>query len=301
MVTSTSSSYSNFANLRLQEIQAKIQNLESKMGIEKSAQLEIVEFKKSPCAHHTGQRDTIDLPSWFLLKYEDIPQRFRITCNDDPRLVDVNFLNDLAGWINRQFQEAGITYLVRRVDYGVLQSTIKLMRDRDLFEKSKEFTLAHELAHLNHFQGREKSFNLHNTQLVVSGAGFMGGLLLFVLAVSIFPYVSIAVTLVFGGIAATVSIAAIVNMLNQSTPPHNPAAVEEEKLADMDAAEALQDAEGGIYFFENYRSHNLECRASNRSTSQIDDLGNNLRDTDHPPLTDRIAYLRQWQATRQRV
>jgi hypothetical protein len=301
MVTSTSSNYSNFANLRLQEIQGKIQNLESKMGIEKSTKLEIIEFKKSPCAHHTRQGDTIKLPSWFLLKYEDIPHRFRITNNDDPRLVDINFLNDFAGWINRQFQEAGITSLVRRVDYGVLQSTIKLMRDRDLFEKSKEFTLAHEMAHLNHFQGREKSFNLQNTHLVVSGAGFIGGLLLMVLAASIFPYVTIAVTLVVGGIAATVSIAAIVNMLNQSTPVLNPAAVEEEKLADMDAVEALQEAQGGVYFFETYRSHNLAIRASRQAISQIDELGNNLRDTAHPPLTERIAYLRQWEATRQRA
>jgi len=298
--TRNGSNFSHTAQMRLNEIKSKIKNLESKMGVQKSVNLSIGKFGEMACAK-LGE-NTIQLPPWFLFNYEDIPERFRVSNVDDHRLRDPDFLNDLAGWMNEKFQQAGISSVVRRADFGILQATISLVRDRNLYEKSKDFTIAHELAHLNHTQVDESNFYLHRVQETISAGGLISGIFLLVLAVSILPYVPIAVTLVVAGVGVSVSIATLISWLNRSLPSVQKSHVEEEKLADLDAVEALQDAQGGIYYFDSLRIHNLAVRSSNSSAiSQVDLQGNNLKDKGHPLLTERIAYLRQWQATHQRA
>lgn len=268
------------------------------MGIHKRVEVSLCPFAESP--HAQLKENVIQLPSWFLLRYDDIPQRFRIDDIDDPRIRDQDFLNDLARWINGKFREAGICHVVRFADYGIFQTVILLLRDRDLFEKSKDFILAHELAHLNHSQVEEGKFYSENMQRSVSAGGLIGGILLLILALSLIPYVPIAVSLVAGGIG--VALCSLPLLRGRSEPARSVCSVAEEKLADMDAVEALQDARGGIYRFETFRLHYLGVRESNPSArNRVDALGNNLEDRDHPPLTERIAYLRQWQASHQRA
>jgi hypothetical protein len=283
------------ADARLDEIKSKIRILESKMGMAKSVGLILGQFNETPCAQL--KNNAISLPTWFLFKYEDIPLRFRMTDLNDPRLGDQNFLNELADWMNAKFYEAGVMSVIRPADYGILQAVIKFMRDRDLYEKSKDFTVSHELAHLNHAQVEQQTLYLHNVPEAISVAGILGGILLLFLTVSIIPFVHLAVTLTVGGIAATISTLGILAWLNKNKLLTSLSSKEEEKIADMDAAKALQNAEGGIYLFETYCQQNLAVRRNNPTLRTfIDENGNNLRDKNHPPLTERIAYLRQWQS-----
>lgn len=190
--------------------------------------------------------------------------------------------------MNERFSEAGLAPICREVDPLALQTVIKLMRDQNLYEKSKDFTLCHELSHASRHQARTMSDSIKDA---IPCVGVIGGILLLFLAVSIIPFVQITVTLVVGGIAVTIAILA--TLIGNKIVTQ--AAIEEEKLADMDASKALQDATGGIYLFETYRHQNLAAQRSN-PTLNIDANGNNLRDKNHPPLTERIAYLKAWQS-----
>lgn len=270
------------------------------MGVQNRVEVKLCPFAESP--HALLGQNVIGLPSWFLFRYDDIPERFRLASVDDPRVTNRDFLNDLAGWINGKLQEAGISHLVRPADYGILQSTIMTMRDPELFEKSKDFILGHELAHLNHTQVEQNKFYSDKVQEAVSGGGLIGGILLIVLSVSLLPYIPIVVSLVAGGIGLALSIGSCVNALKNPVSPSAVTAVAEEKHADLDSAEALQDARGGIYRFDTLRVHYLGIRQTNPSMrNRIDENGNNVEDTKHPPLTERIAYLRRWQALHQRA
>jgi hypothetical protein len=280
---------------RFEEIKSRIRHLEGKMGVGKSVQLALNAFHKSPCAY-LGQ-NTIKLPTWFLFKYEDIPAGFRVASLDDPRLLESHFLNELAAWMNEKFREAGLSSVIRPADHGTLQRVIGLMRDCDLYEKSRDFTLGHELAHLNHTQVKERILQALYLQESVSAAGIVGGIFLLCVALSIIPFVHLTVTLIVAGVAISVSIAAIVFWLNKATPPASISSVEEEREADMDALNTLQEARGGIHYFETLRQQNLAVRQSNPDQRRvIDENGNNLRDKKHPTLTERIAYIRHWQS-----
>lgn len=283
------------SNTRIEEFRSRVLFIENKMGLEKSSQLKIGKFHKSACAYLS--KNLVRVPSWFLLKCEDIPAQFRITSMEDPRLCDENFLNSMAYWINEKFDKEGITSIITPASYGALQRVIKLMRSPELYEKSKDFTIAHELAHLNHNQLKLKTFSLHKIQKVISVFGFTGGILLFALSLLIIPVVSAAVTLAMGGIAATVSIGSVALKLNTEKPLLNDS-IMEEKRADLDAVKTLKDAEGAIYLFETYLQQNRAIRQSHSfiKNYHIDKNGNNLGDKKHPLLTERVAYLRDWRS-----
>jgi len=282
------------ADFRFEEIQSKIRNLEEKMKMPKSVQLELAAFNESPSANLTY--NAVKIPTWFLFKYEDIPLRFRITDLDDPRLTDQNYLSCLAEWMNEKFREAGISSVIHTADYVKLQTVIKFMRDQNLYEKSKDFTLGHELSHLNHAQLGQ--WSLSHMKESISLAGIIGGILLLFLALSIIPFVHLAVTLTVGGTAVTMAILGMLAYLK--TMISSQSVIEEEKSADIKSAEVLQDAVGGIYLFETYRHQNLTIRHRD-PTRHIDENGNNLRDKNHPPLTERIAYLKAWQSQNTRA
>jgi len=241
------------ARARLDEIESKICTLKRKIGVDKIIKLALGQFSESPCAQL--KNNTIKLPTWFLFRYDDLPQRFRIANLDDPRLEDLNFLEELAQWMNIKFREAGLLSVISPADYGILQRVIKLMRDRDLYEKSKDFTLGHELAHLNYAQVKQQILYSHNIQECVSTTGIIGGILLLFITVSMIPFVHLTITLTVGGIAVTVSILAILARLNK-TPPAFPSAKEEEKKPDINVLKALKKEIGGFYFFKTYSKKN---------------------------------------------
>ncbi len=280
---------------RFGEIKAKLRDFENRMGVSNSVDLSIIDFKQSPCAKL--QKNRIQLPPWFLFKYDDIPLHLRVTDVNDPRLTDQNFLNEFAAWMNGKITEFGLTSLCRPDDFGRLQATIKMFRNPELFEKSKDFTLGHELAHLAHSQEGQNAKLMQAIHDTASIGGMMAGVFLLFLAVSVLPIVHVTLTVGIAAVAVAITIGGLAVWLNKPELPSSPSAIEEEKLADMDAAKMLGDAEGGIYYFENDLIHNLAIRRGAASRERnIDAHGNNLKDKDHPKLSDRVQYLRSWQA-----
>jgi hypothetical protein len=274
-------------NIRFEEIKSKIQSLEGQMGVKKRVHLGFCEFNESPCA--IFPTNIVKIPAWFLFKYDDIPQRFQIATMDDPRLTDPRFLNEFSDWMNEKLFEAGLSSVVRPIHHGVLQIVIKLMHDPDLYEKSKDFVLGHELAHLDHDQTQ--------LQASLSLLGITGGIFLFSLALAIIPFVQLTISVTVIAVAVIVSISSVLGWMNKGGLPVSLPSVEEEKKCDLDSVKALQDANGGIYWFETYRRHNLAFRRQNSASAQdIDAWGNDLNDKKHPPWTERIAYLREWQS-----
>src|SRR5262249_15614156 len=144
------------------------------------------------------------------------------------------------------------------------------------------------------------------------------------------PYVPFALAAGAGAAISLVGIAGTVfsNMLQI------PFWVEEEKKADLDGVRALQgNSRGGVYFFETVRQYQLKLKEEALSSVSdrgpqgewiirpptmsiwdpigsvknfasfvnhmikvfsVDQDGNNLYDKIHPPLTERIAYLRNF-------
>lgn len=282
-------------SLRFEEIREKLRHFESKMGISKSVDLTIGDFGDSACAH-LGQ-DRITLPSWCLFKYEDIPERFRISDLSDPRIVDRDFLNELATWMNDKIRGSGLSSICRPADFGILQIVIKLLRNPELYEKSKDFTIGHELAHLAHSQIEQQAHLLQIAQLSVSQGGVMAGIFLLFLAVAITPVVHLTITVGVAAVAVAITALGVGAWMNMPTPPADLSLIEQEKLADLEAVRMLGDVEGAIYYFKTQLHHNLIIRRQIHSEMQnIDAAGNNLRDCNHPKITERIQYLRQWRA-----
>ena len=117
---------------------------------------------------------------WFLFKYNDIPYHFRITDENDPRLFDQNFLNEFASWMNDKIREANLSSICRPVDLGILQIVIRLLRDPTFYEKCRDFSLAHELSHIAHYQ-KEKRIKLEDEskKSIFEGGMVIGFFLLF--------------------------------------------------------------------------------------------------------------------------
>ncbi|MGC2596277.1 MAG: M48 family metalloprotease [Rhabdochlamydiaceae bacterium] len=194
-----------------------------------------------------------------------------------------------------------------------------MMRDKDGFEQGKEFVLAHEIAHLSH--GLKKRMLLESATLWTTF--IVPALFAVVIAIAFpsLPFVALGAIGV-GAFATSCMTAYHFNRTNWI-----PFWDAEEKKADLDAVKSLQNSQGGVYFFETIRQHNLKARQATvfrkppvfkftdfrRSLKErsdwgkdmcpfyaIDENGNNRGDKTHPPLTDRIDYLQKWQTEHSR-
>jgi hypothetical protein len=141
---------------------------------------------------------------------------------------------------------------------------------------------------------------MNGIQWAVAFGGVMAGAFLVVLAISIIPIVHLSVTVATAGFAIAIFTAGAVFACSSFYSVPSVSDIEEEKRADLKAAEILGDAEGGIYYFSTSLMRNLILRRQPSVTDQtIDENGNNLSDKRHPKLTDRLEYLRKWQAEHQ--
>lgn len=102
-----SSSSSHPLQSRKSAIESKIKTVATRLGLSQHVGIKWVGFSDTPTAMLF--KNTVHLPPWFLLKYEDIPSQFRITSIDDPRLNDQNFLNEMAKWMNGKIKEFGLS------------------------------------------------------------------------------------------------------------------------------------------------------------------------------------------------
>ena len=279
----------------MEELRQKMRFLESKLGISKPADLSVGAFNSSPCAKFAT--NSIQIPAWFLFRHDDIPAEFQVANITDPRITDRGFLNTLATWMNHKIGQAGLTTICRPVDLGTLQFFVQLLRDRALYEKCRDFAIGHELAHLAHSLQREHAIMLEDIQASFSAAGITVGIFLLAISVAFLPIINVALTLTVTGIAVVISGVSLIAWVNHTQVLPFPSDTQEEKNADLDSVKALQDARGAIYYFQTSRLRHLALRNADSSwASSIDVAGNNLRDTKHPPLSERIAYLQTWQS-----
>ncbi len=303
------------------------------------SQIKIGHFNATPEAFPS--ENCIHLPSWFLLKYEDIPERFRIVNIDDPRLNNNQFLDEMAAWMKGKIIEFGLTYHFATIDKSTLKFVIRLLRDREKFEQAKDFTLAHERSHLSH-ELKSKVLMSQIMRWVPTVLTILG----VVISIALFPFVSFAIIVAINvGIFITNAITRYFWNTHQISFWK-----EEEKKADLEAVNLLQgNPQGGIYFFETMRLNNLQLKkeaapfigaeSNAGETSQgrplttltltlpnfnlrdlagtakecmqwlehltvyfgVDNQGNNSGDHLHPPLTERIAYLDALRPQSQRV
>jgi hypothetical protein len=287
------STHFNYEN-RFDEIKEKLRNLERKLNLSVNVNLGIANFDDS--AYFQPSKNIIKLPPWFLFKYNDIPHNLRITDVNDPRLNDSHFLNAFAAFLNSKISESGLSCICRRADQTTLARVIKLLRDPVLYEKGKDFILGHELAHFFVNQRIKANFS-QRLQEVVSIGGIGCGVVLLFWAVAIIPLAHITATVCIGTCAliiTSISIGTWIKRSKEETVPHPSLSdIEEEKFADLQAVRILGDAEGGIYYFKTQMIHHLAIRCLHKKA--VDALGNNLKDTKHPKLSDRVEYLQEWQ------
>jgi hypothetical protein len=246
--------------------------------------------------HFKSIKNIIKVPSWFLFKYNDIPQNFRITNVNDPRLTDSSFLKAFAAFLNSKISESGLSCICHRADDTTLAKVIRLLRDPVLYEKSKDFILGHELAHS--FVNQCIKVNLSRRLKEIFSIGGIGyGIFLLFLALALIPLVATTVTVCIATCAVTITVISIgiwIKRSNEKTVPHpNLSPIQEEKFADLLAAQILGDAEGGIYYFKTTMIHHLAIRCLHKK--KFDALGNHLKDTKHPKLSERVEYLQKWQ------
>jgi hypothetical protein len=293
MATLNPISHSFNYSQRREEVLQKIRFFEKEMGISRPVTLGIRAFHKSACVD-LNQR-IIEVPFWFLFRPEDVPEQFRIRTLNDPRLTDNHFLNQMAGWINGKIQEAGLTSICRPTDLGTLQLFSNLLRDPEKYAQSRDFIIGHEVAHLSHEQATGVAEMISIAQDSIAAFGVIAPLFALVLIFGFTPLISVGFALTAAGIAFTISATSLVIWLTQKKSAPSLSDVEQEKKADLDSAKVLRNAQGGIYYFDAVRMHQLRIRHRNSANTSIDELGNNLGDKKHPPVTERLAYLNQWQ------
>lgn len=274
---------------RMDELRQKIHKFGTRLGISQRI-LEECTLSFDSFSLDCGMnslRNIILVPPWFLFHYEDIPAQFRVTDLLDPRVSDHQFLNDLADWMNEKISAAGLTSLCRQVDFWVLQKVIVQLSDSNLSELSKDFGIAHEMAHLAHWREIQDPYIW----------GISISIIFLALTLVLLPFAQITLTLAGIGIAMGVSSASTLINLFHIYGPTSLSGIEKEKKADLDGARAMNDASGAIFYFSIALIHNIATRISHPSLSDIIDAnGNDLRDTSHPPFSERIAYLRAWQS-----
>lgn len=282
----------NYQN-RLADIQTKLHAYEQRMGVAKPIDLKISKFGRTPCAQM--HKNTIKLPSWFLFKYDDIPVRFRIADASDPRIEDPQFLEEFRTWINDNLRASGLSTLCRPNDQSHLKFLIMLMRDPDLYERSKEFTMSHELAHLFHAEREGEVQIMQAIQEAVSIGGIVAGIALIIVAIALIPIAHVLVILGVSALAMTVAVGGFFGWVNRPQSQGSLSGIEEEKMADLDAAKILGTGDGGVHFFQTRILRNLALRRQGlASVREIDSQGNYLLDTGHPKLSERVEYLRNW-------
>src|SRR5579862_5810098 len=133
---------------RVKELEDKVADFKRRMSITSKTDLAFLGFGD----YAVNYKGIIKLPTWYLLKYEDIPSRFLIHDINDSRLSDEHFLQEFSDWINVQLTASGLSSVCRSSKPIDLQRLILLLRDRDLFEKNKDFSIAHELGHIAYYE-----------------------------------------------------------------------------------------------------------------------------------------------------
>src|ERR1043165_7510643 len=245
------------AQERVNGLKEKLHDISQKMSLSSIPELSLSGFE---VAYSNSKKKIIGIPSWFLLKQEDIPPRFLVDDVNDPRLTNDQFLNEFSNWINDTLKDSGLASVCRQASPRDLQNIILLLRDREQFEKSKDFTLAHESAHLLYEEQRTLPLGL-----------IILGIIAAVVSLIVIPFLGLTVGLLGLGAGIVIGLVGYHRLSELSD-------MEKKKQADLDAVKMLGTAEGGIYDFETELMMNRRVRFQREQLGQsswdIDARGN---------------------------
>ncbi len=112
-------------------------------------------FSSSPSAH--SSTNIIYIPPMFLLDPSEIPSTFKGLPDNSPLLQNSQFIDSFIYWLNLNLDLSDLT----PESLGTFQREqvvlfLKMLEKPDIYEKAKEFVLAHEIAHLYFNHGEEK-------------------------------------------------------------------------------------------------------------------------------------------------
>ncbi len=276
------------ADDRAIELIEEIRNLAAKMGIDpEDLDIEFdYRFNIEAEVRNLFFDYHFQISPLFILKYEDIPVEWRgITSENDPRLKTPGFLVGVDNHLRTMF--AGTKRLGRvEIDPADLLTFLFALEDQRKFDQAKEFTLAHELSHIKHYE-------LKKIPSIVETIRTIWCKVISVLIPFLYP------------VADQASLILRHILTDKSDPEQNDrirAYLKKdskvcEKYADLDAAEALGTAEGGLHLFSVLLKANqvlLKLKILKNATD-YNDKGDFLFDKDHPLHSVRFAYLQNWQ------
>ncbi len=243
--------------------------------------------------------DCVFLPSYYFLQFEDIPLHFRVTGFDDPRLQDEQFLQGFWNWLKSAMQINFVHDNAAQFDRYLIREVLVGMQNPALWEGAKDFLLAHEISHRIHLhQEQEHQFLADaNRKYYLTGALVIGCLTCLCMLVGFGLELSIIVAVASGAVGLTLCSMPCYLFYNETYKffhrgKHSDVEQlglkrQQEKEADISAIRACQTADGGVYFFNVKRAINLRFYPG-QSTPQGDDP----TDLHHPPLSERVTYLR---------
>lgn len=230
------------------------------IGLQQQLSFSVNFYKNEPSFSHAynfaaaDNEDESDkkilIHEFFLIEPDDIPEELRLTSESDPRIFDFSYLNQISGIIRQTFRiEINMANETHKEMFTLL---LQLMVNPEKYKLAREFILAHEISHL--FHNHQKNIHLAHPKKWSLAKCIM----------------SLAVGILFGrtipspmhrvvyGIAFSAITLHVINLLQKfftylKTCSHGRAC---EKEADLKAAHVV-GAEGGIYFFEMFRKHNV--------------------------------------------
>ncbi len=220
----------------------------------------------------------INLPFHFLLKASDIPTNCRNPDSEDSVQAFGNWLNDRGAAVANNAGQA----VPAPVNPKELKEILKQMLDAS-FETQKDFVIAHELSHACP-ENKSVFVNLGERamrNLII--AALVVGITLLVVGIVLCPFVGVILGLILAGIGLGYITLTLFSMHHGILKCR-----EIEQRCDLNAAQKLNNATGGIAYFEHLLSkHAIEHKRNDKD------------DTTELLLKSRIENLKQWEKTRQ--
>lgn len=282
-----------------------------------------------PTSYHFGSfaarnSHTVQIPLVSLIRSDEIPDQFKITNLDDPRLNNTIFMQDYSNWI---YNKLGMPKGQCLVNKTVLKSNALFFQNRQNAIDGTKFALMHELGHVHNDFGIMMN-------LVQHGRSILGFLAPIGAVVAFFVLVPLSIPVLVALIPLSITlvvIAGYVNTVGLSILAQRCYILPNEWRADNFAAKHCPESlGGGIHLFKIMQENNkMEAATDKLSelaeiTDKLSELaeiletckdtflvsyihkatkwikerlaeGENPLDLAHPLIKDRIAHLESLQ------
>ncbi|MBS0615593.1 MAG: hypothetical protein JSR58_03455 [Verrucomicrobia bacterium] len=134
---------------RLREIRKRVHEIAHQMGYSdwNKIELGLCEFSSSPYA--IAGNDQIFIPPMFLLNPSEIPSEFKGLNDNSLELQDPVFIDTFILWLNAELCLTDLTpQSLSTFQREQVILFLKTLQNPALYEKAREFVLAHEVAHI---------------------------------------------------------------------------------------------------------------------------------------------------------